>query len=108
MPESKRRAGDTAGKPRGAQALLGAAIAMVGALATVHPTNALLVALSEVVPQLAVTLPPVITACGALLAALLFRAAWAAAADLGGGCGGRSQWGAASERGICWSRACAA
>jgi hypothetical protein len=51
------------------QALLGAAIAMVGALATVHPTNAVLVALSEVVPRLAVTLPPVITACGALLAA---------------------------------------
>ena len=70
MPESKRRAGDVAVKPRGAQALLGAAIAMVGALATVHPTNALLVALSEVVPQLAVTLPPVITACGALLAAM--------------------------------------
>lgn len=47
MPESKRRAGDLAGKPRGAQALLGAAIAMVGALATVHPTNALLAAMSE-------------------------------------------------------------
>ncbi len=70
MPETKSKAGEVAGKPRGAQALLGAAIAMVGALATVHPTNALLVALSEVVPHLAVTLPPVITACGALLAAM--------------------------------------
>ena len=48
----------------------GLLLAMVGALATVHPTNALLVALSEVVPRLAVTLPPVITACGALLAAM--------------------------------------
>ncbi|MCL4212721.1 MAG: hypothetical protein KJZ74_02290 [Gemmatimonadales bacterium] len=57
-------------KPKGARALLGAAIAIVGALATVHPANALLVAISEVVPQLAAALPPVITACGALLAAL--------------------------------------
>lgn len=56
--------------PRGLRALLGAAIAMVGALATVHPTNMVLVALSDAVPQLAATLPPVITACGALLAAL--------------------------------------
>lgn len=70
MPDTKRRASDAAVKPRGTRALLGAAIAMVGALATVHPTNALLVALSEVVPRLAATLPPVITACGALLAAL--------------------------------------
>ena len=53
MPEPKRRAGDVAGKPRGVQALLGAAIAMVGALATVHPANALLAALGEAVPKLA-------------------------------------------------------
>ena len=70
MPESKRRAGDVAVRPRGGRALFGAALAIVGALASVHPANALLVALSEVVPQLAVTLPPVITACGALLAAM--------------------------------------
>ena len=70
MPETKSKAGEVAVKPRGAQALLGAAIAMLGALATVHPANALLVALSEVVPRLAAALPPVITACGALLAAL--------------------------------------
>ena len=37
----------------------GPAAVLLGALATVHPTNALLVALSEVVPRLAVTLPPV-------------------------------------------------
>ena len=70
MPETRSKAGEVAVKPKGARALLGAAIAMLGALATVHPTNALLVALSEVVPQLAATLPPVITACGALLAAM--------------------------------------
>ena len=70
MSEPKRRSGDVTGKPRGVQALLGAAIAIVGALATVHPANALLVALSEAVPKLAETLPPVITACGALLAAM--------------------------------------
>ena len=70
MPEPKRRASDVAVKPRGGRALFGAAMAIVGALASVHPANALLVALNAVVPQLAATLPPVITACGALLAAL--------------------------------------
>ena len=70
MQEATSRTAEPVGEPRGARALLGAAIAMVGALATVHPTNALLVTLSEVVPQLAAALPPVITACGALLAAL--------------------------------------
>ena len=70
MPETKSRTGAMDGKPKGAQALIGAAIAMVGALATVHPTNVLLVALNQAVPQLAAALPPVITACGALLAAM--------------------------------------
>lgn len=74
MPEMRERGegpqDGRPGEPRGARALLGAAIAMLGALATVQPTNAVLVALSEAVPQLAVALPPVITACGALLAAL--------------------------------------
>lgn len=56
--------------PQGLRALLGAAIAMVGALVTVHPTNTLLVALHQVLPQLAIALPPVVTVCGALLAAL--------------------------------------
>ena len=70
MTETKRRAGDVAVKPKGGRALFGAAMAIVGALAAVHPANALLVALNQVVPQLAAALPPVITACGALLAAL--------------------------------------
>ncbi len=70
MQDSTGRAAARVRKPKGARALLGAAIAMVGALATVHPTNVVLVTLSEVVPQLAAALPPVITACGALLAAM--------------------------------------
>lgn len=70
MQESKSGKAEVAARPKGAKALLGAAIAIVGALATVHPTSAVLVALSEAVPQLAVTLPPVITAFGAILAAL--------------------------------------
>ena len=70
MPVTKNRTGEVAVKPTGGRALLGAAIAMLGALATVHPANALLVALNEVVPQLASALPPVVTACGALLAAM--------------------------------------
>jgi hypothetical protein len=57
-------------RPKGLRALLGAGIAIVGALATVHPTSAVLAALSEAVPKLAAALPPVITACGAILAAV--------------------------------------
>jgi hypothetical protein len=70
MQEGTSKTAEPVGEPRGARALLGAAIAMVGALATVHPTNVLLVALSDVVPKLAAAIPPVITAFGALLAAL--------------------------------------
>ena len=70
MPEWKSRAGEAAGKPKGGTALLGVAMAIVGALAAVHPTSAVLVALSEEVPRLAAALPPVITACGAILAAV--------------------------------------
>ena len=70
MPESKRSAGEAAVQPKGGRALLGVAMAIVGALAAVHPANALLLALNEVVPQLAAALPPVITACGAILAAV--------------------------------------
>ncbi len=70
MPEPKSKAGEAAEKSRGGRALFGAAMAIVGALAAVNPANVLLVALNEAVPQLAAALPPVITACGALLAAL--------------------------------------
>jgi hypothetical protein len=57
-------------RPKGLQARAGAAIAMVGAPATVHPRSAVLLALSDEMPQLAVTLPPTIAPCGAILAAL--------------------------------------
>jgi len=70
MTESKGRTGESAEKAKGGRALLGVAMAIVGALAAVHPANALLVALNEQVPQLAAALPPVITACGAILAAV--------------------------------------
>ena len=73
MQEATGRTSEPVREPRGARALLGAAIAMVGALATVHPTNVLLVTLSEVVPQLAAALP---------LAAVSFRAGWAGSSDL--------------------------
>jgi hypothetical protein len=39
-------------------------------LAATNPSSALLKALGEAVPQLAATLPTVITACGAIVAAL--------------------------------------
>lgn len=70
MQQSKSGTAEPVRRPKGLRALLGAAIAMVGALAMVHPTSGVLVALSEAVPQLAAALPPLITACGAILAAL--------------------------------------
>ena len=69
MQESRSGTAEQVRRPKGVRALVGAAIAIVGALATVHPTSTVLVALSEAVPQLAVALPPLITACGAILAA---------------------------------------
>lgn len=61
---------ETREKPKGLRALLGAAVAIIGVLATAHPNSVLLKALSEAVPQLASALPTVITACGAIVAAL--------------------------------------
>lgn len=57
-------------RPKGLQAMFGAAIAIIGVLAAANPTSAILKALGEAVPQLAATLPTVITACGAIVAAL--------------------------------------
>ena len=70
MRETRGRAGAGQERPTGGRALLGAAMAIVVALAAVNPANALLVALGEEVPKLAAALPPVITACGAILAAV--------------------------------------
>jgi hypothetical protein len=59
-----------AGRPKGVQALFGAAVAIIGVLAAANPTSAILKALGEAVPQLAASLPTVITACGAIVAAM--------------------------------------
>jgi hypothetical protein len=61
---------DVSPKPKGLRALLGAAVAIIGVLATSHPHSVLLKALSESLPELATALPTVITACGAIVAAL--------------------------------------
>ena len=69
MPENQE-IGVPGRRPKGTQAIVGAAVAIIGVLATAHPTSAILKALSEAVPQLAAALPMVITACGAIVAAL--------------------------------------
>lgn len=61
---------DVGPRPKGLRALLGAAVAIIGVLATSHPNSVLLKTLSEALPQLATALPTVITACGAIVAAL--------------------------------------
>jgi hypothetical protein len=54
----------------GAQAIVGAAIAIIGVLAAVNPTSVVLRALNDSAPQLATAIPTVISACGAIIAAL--------------------------------------
>lgn len=63
---------ENAGEPRksGTQAVVGALLAVVGVLAAANPSNLLLKAISEAAPQLAAAVPTVITACGAIVAAL--------------------------------------
>ena len=68
--QQEQQGGEVPARPRGMQALAGAAIAIIGVLAAANPTSAVLRALAEAVPQLAATLPTVITACGAIVAAL--------------------------------------
>jgi hypothetical protein len=58
---------------KGTQAILGALVAIIGALATANPTSAVLKALSEAAPQLAATLPTMLTTVGAIVAALSRR-----------------------------------
>jgi hypothetical protein len=60
--------GATSGS-RGARALVGAGVAIVGVLAAVNPESAVLRALNLAMPQLADAIPTLITACGAILAA---------------------------------------
>ncbi len=54
---------------RGARALAGVAIAIVGVLAAANPNSAVLRALNQAMPHLADALPALITAVGALVAA---------------------------------------
>ena len=54
----------------GRQAVVGAAIAIVGVLAAANPTSVVLRALNDAAPQLATAIPTVISACGAIIAAL--------------------------------------
>ena len=61
MQQAKQRSG--------MQAVVGALLAVVGALAAAHPGNLVLVTLADVAPQLAQAVPALVTACGALLAA---------------------------------------
>src|SRR5688500_15798854 len=56
-------------RSNGTQAVVGALIAIVGALASANPDSVLLQALTDAVPQLASAVPTVITACGAIIAA---------------------------------------
>jgi hypothetical protein len=56
-------------KSSGANAIFGAVVAVVGVFAAANPQNALLRAISEAVPQVASAVPPLITACGAIIAA---------------------------------------
>jgi hypothetical protein len=56
-------------QPNGAQAVFGALVAIVGAIAQANPGCTLLKAISEAAPQLATAIPTVITACGAVIAA---------------------------------------
>lgn len=64
------RDGVLSNRPKGIQALFGAAVAIIGVLAAANPTSVLLKALGEAVPQLAASLPTVLTACGAIVAAM--------------------------------------
>ena len=66
----ERENGESPARPKGVQALFGAAVAIIGVLAAANPTSVLLKALGEAVPQLAASLPTVLTACGAIVAAL--------------------------------------
>ena len=73
-PEQVKENGTRSGGPqlhrRGTQAVVGAAVAIVGVIAAANPQSAVLRALNHAAPQLADAVPTVITACGAIIAAL--------------------------------------
>lgn len=57
------------GRLQGTQAVVGAAIAVLGVLSAANPGSAVLKALSDVAPTLADVVPTLVTACGAIIAA---------------------------------------
>ena len=57
-------------RPNGRQAITGAVIAIVGVIAAANPANVVLRALNDAAPQLATAIPMVVSACGAIIAAL--------------------------------------
>ena len=54
----------------GANAIFGALVAIIGVVAAANPQCAVLEAINDAVPQLATVVPTLITACGAILAAV--------------------------------------
>ena len=54
----------------GRQAIVGAVIAILGVVAAANPRSVVLRALSDSAPQLATAIPAIISACGAIIAAL--------------------------------------
>jgi len=54
----------------GRQAIAGAVIAILGVVAAANPRSVVLKALSDSAPQLATAIPTIISACGAIIAAL--------------------------------------
>lgn len=64
------------GRSTGAQAVVGVVIAVVGALAAANPGNAVLRALNDAAPSIAVSVPPLVTACGAIIAAFSRPPRW--------------------------------
>jgi hypothetical protein len=57
-------------RPKGSQAVVGVVIAIIGMLAAANPTNVVLRALHDAAPQLATAIASIISACGAVIAAL--------------------------------------
>ena len=62
--------GGFAPRQDGRQAIGGAVIAILGVIAAANPRSMVLKALSDSAPQLATAIPTIISACGAIIAAL--------------------------------------
>lgn len=60
---------ETYPRKSGTQAMIGALLAVLGAVAAANPGNAVVMAIAEAAPVLAETVPTLLTACGAIIAA---------------------------------------